>query len=206
MKFDTKETSSKAKVLAEKKRKRKERESRLLAKKPYLELVTAILSIPVLITVIILNFTNLRNINKTQTTPTPAGNIFFSNPEATTEEEKECLSEIGPVEIISPEEGDTLTTNPVTIDVSHDDEKYCGVVWSYQINGEGWSSYDDKAIALYNLSQGDIKVELRVKSITGNEQTTLTRNFRYQGKTTVATPEPEEDPTPSISPSPSPQL
>ena len=168
--------------------------------KKYLEFFTALLSIPVLVTVIILNLNTLKNTNKNaEPTNTPTKGGFFSAPiesEPTTPTEVSvtpsapCKKELGPVNIDSPEEGDTIMDNPVSVVINYDDEEYCAAVWSYRINGSSWSEYDNKSIALYNLPQGKVKFELKVKSVVSKEETTLTRNFTYKGTSTAVTPTP----------------
>jgi hypothetical protein len=165
-------------------------------KKAYLEFFTALLTIPVLITVIVLNVSNLKSQKDTKLpTPTlavpekvivtvPVKNDSSTNSQIQsipTATPAICKKQIGPIEITSPEENDTLTDNPVNVDIDYTVGEYCAVVWSYRVNGGSWSNYDDKSIALYNLPQGSIKLELRVKSLTSNDQKTLTRNFTYKG-------------------------
>ncbi len=169
-------------------------------KKQYLEFFTALLSIPVLLTVILLNLNSLKALKN----PTPPSNqmekIYVTIPGSGEKVEKQangtqapCKQEIGPIDIISPKEGEIVYDNPVSINVSYKSGTYCAAVWSYRINGGRWSEYDDKSIALYNLPQGNIKLELRVKSVVASEEKTLTRNFTYNGGNFV--------PTSSISPS-----
>jgi hypothetical protein len=160
------------------------------------------LSIPVLITVIILNFTNLKNIGKPTPTPTPdvtieapngkAGDFYSApiekeNKPTDTTPQSPCTEELGPVTITSPSEGDTVNSNPVEVDISYDDTTYCAAVWSYRINGGSWSEYDDRSVALYNLPNGPITFDLKAKSIIGAGDVTLTRSFIYNGQSTVPT-------------------
>jgi hypothetical protein len=166
--------------------------------KKHIEFFTALLSIPVLITVIILNLNSLHNLNK-DAKPTDAPKQqggFFSAPiqkarpstsalNPTTTPSAPCKKELGPISIDTPEEGDTVTDNPVAINISYDDQTYCTAVWSYRINGSSWSEYDDKSIALYNLPSGKIKLDLKIKSLSSKEEDTLTRNFTYKGSNTV---------------------
>jgi hypothetical protein len=172
--------------------------------KKYLEFFTALLSIPVLITVIILNLNTLKNTNKNaEPTNTPARGGFFSAPiqkteptvadELSTTPSAPCKKELGPVSIGSPEENDTVLDNPVSVIIAYDDDEYCAAVWSYRINGSSWSEYDDKSIALYNLPQGKVKFELKVKSVVSKEERTLTRNFTYKGTSTAVTPTMSQD-------------
>lgn len=183
------------------KKKRKSIPSKIVKKKPYFELATAFLSIPVLITVLLLNVTSLRNINATPT-PTPGvgvlqnGGGFFAAPVGPdssvspgSTNQSPCKKALGPVSITSPGENDTVTDNPVTINIEYDDSIYCGAAWSYRINGSSWSGYDDRSVALYNLPRGQVTFELRVKSIVTDEEKTLTRKFLYNGSGTVLLPE-----------------
>ena len=163
-------------------------------KKPYIEFVTAILSIPVLLTVILLNLNTLtgnkeketkvdKNSTQTIVVTAPAAN----NNEPVSTNDEECIPEVGPIEITAPEDGEVVTDNPVFVSVSYKQGEYCSVVWSYRINGGRWSDYDDRSIALYNPPPGNIRFELKVKSIVGNDSRTLTRNFTYQGTDIVQT-------------------
>lgn len=173
-------------------------------RKKHLEFFTALLSIPVLITVIILNFNSLSNLKKDANpteAPTRQSNGFYSAPiEPTVKKptaqplgtQAPCKKELGPVGIESPQENEIVTDNPVSIIVSYPDEKYCAAVWAYRINNSQWSDYDDKSIALYNLPSGKIKFELKVKSVVANiQEKTIVRNFTYQGTGTMTiTPTP----------------
>ena len=172
-------------------------------KKKYIEFVTAVLSVPVLITVIISNVSNLRG-NETEETaePTPTTIIKYVTGEVQDPERNEkptptqtptasptpgeCKKEVGPVDISYPEEGGVVTENPVTITISYHPGEFCAVVWSYRINGSSWSPFDDKSIALYGMTAGEKKLELKVKSIASGSEKTLNRTFQYEPPT-VAT-------------------
>jgi hypothetical protein len=180
------------------KKSRRNLSSKIVKKKPYFELATAFLSIPVLITVLLLNITSLKNINATPT-PTPApvrsGSGFFAAPIGTGHtiapstgaiSQTGCKKALGPVSITSPNENDTVTDNPVTVNIQYDDSTYCGAAWSYRINGSSWSGYDDRSVALYNLPRGQVAFELRVKSIVTADEKSLTRNFTYTGGNAAA--------------------
>jgi hypothetical protein len=185
------------------KKRHKNLPSKIVKKKPYVELVTAFLSIPVLITVLLLNVTSLRNINA-RPTPTPEpekvynGNGFFAAPvrpsravsPSTTVDPSPCKKALGPVSISSPGENDTVTDNPVTINIEYgSDSVYCGAAWSYRINGGSWSGYDDRSVALYNLPRGQVTFDLRVRSIVTSDEKSLTRNFLYDPKEPAVIPE-----------------
>lgn len=159
-------------------------------KKRYVELLTALLTVPVLVTVLLLNIANLRTSKETPEEPSPTG-----TPSITIIEHKEpspvsslnispsqsasepCIKEIGPIEIVSPAEGTTVTTNPLHIDIQRNSTGYCQVVWSYRINNDPWSDYIDSSIYLYNVPSGQKTIEVRVKSIVSHDQTLLRRTF-----------------------------
>lgn len=164
-------------------------------KKKHVELLTALLSVPVLITVILINLGNLnQNKNKQPSSPTTPIQIEIKTPSpqiSVTSTQNptfgECKKEVGPVSIESPEENETITNNPVCIEISYKLGEYCAVAWSYKINDGPWSSYTDKDICLYNLPDGDKKLKLNVKSIASIDEKTLERNFVYDGESTSAT-------------------
>lgn len=163
-------------------------------KKPYIEFVTAILSIPVLLTVILLNLSSLTG-NKDKETKTENNTpqtVVITAPDSknqttTNTKQEECTPEVGPISIGAPDEGEIVTDNPIYVSINYKQGDYCSVVWSYRINGGKWSEYDDRSIALYNPTPGSIRFELRVKSIVGNDSRTLTRNFTYQGNSIIQT-------------------
>lgn len=161
----------------------------IVHRKQYIELITAILTVPFLIIVILVNLNVLRSTENKKQTPTPEKVIITvpgTNEEkiVTATPSEPCKTGIGPIKITSPQENETVTDNPVMLDISYQQGTYCAVVWSYRINGGRWSDYDDTSIAIYNPPQGNIKLELRVKSVVGNNEENLTRNFVYQGEST----------------------
>jgi hypothetical protein len=119
-------------------------------KKRYAELITAVLSVPVLITVLLLNLNNLRKSNQPtpsnasvvqSTSPIPTVSISPKiTPKVTTKTsvldptptplstQSPCIKEVGPVTIISPEENEIVTTNPVAIDIERKEKNYCEIV------------------------------------------------------------------------------
>ncbi len=195
--------------------------SQLPDKKKYIEFITAILSIPVLLSVILLNYTNLQNQNNSNdNTPQPSPAVITiirdrddNNSDSNSDSEPtvsntECTPEVGPVTIVSPEAGETINDNPLTIVVSQndDDNEYCAIVWSYRINNDTWSNFDDRDIAIYNLESGEKKLDVRFKSIISGDEETITRTFYYQNTQQVSTPTtaPTSTTQPTITPSPSP--
>lgn len=169
-------------------------------KKVYFELVAAILTIPVLISVILLNTANLQDKDKSKdVTPTPAqtqntGAITVIPVEISREPQKSpnpsCRKEIGPVNVKSPQEGQVISSDPVCIDVSYTAGEYCSVEWSVRVNEGTWSDFSDKDICLYTMASGKKRVEVRVRSTQSSQEITLQRSFEYIGQvtpTTVAT-------------------
>ncbi|HSX09667.1 MAG TPA: hypothetical protein VLF93_05925 [Candidatus Saccharimonadales bacterium] len=187
-----------------KKKARKSKLDRIYSKKPLLEFIVAALSVPSLILILILNYNTIKSINNTKPTPTPVPNVatpgpngkfpnFFSKPitnapqpsGSTAVSQGPCNKHLGPVSITSPNEGDTINSNPVEVDISYDNTDYCSAVWAYSINGSNWSNYDDNSVALYNLPNGPVRFQLKVKSLTSSDTTTLTRDFTYTGQSMV---------------------
>ena len=162
-------------------------------KKKYVEFFTAILTVPVLLTVIILNLTSLKKDEQPKPVAQEQPKVVITIPEKTSSNsndkvpnqtstpQPECKKELEPVEISTPEEGDTVKDNPVSIIVAQKGEGYCAVVWSYRINGGRWSDYDDKSIALYNPPKGQVTLELRIKSVVTGDEQKITRKFIYEG-------------------------
>ncbi len=177
-------------------------------KKQYVEFFTAVLTVPVLLTVLILNVASLKKTDQTKSVAESQPKIIMisqaqndpsqpsKNPDNSLTPTKplfvtppECKREIGPINITDPSEGDSVTSNPVSITITQPVQGYCAVVWSYRINNGSWSDYDDKSIALYNPPKGAITFDLRVKSVVTGEQKLQTRKFVYTGSTdTNATP------------------
>jgi hypothetical protein len=170
--------------------------SQLPNKKQYLELFTAALSIPLMITVLMLNVGNLRQ-NKTtplqtpiiSTSPvalnsTPTVSPVPSVPITANPSNPVCTKEVGPVKISLPEEGSIVIENPVCIEIQRPTGNYCEVAWSYRINTDPWSSYTDSTVCLYSLTPGKKRLEVRVKSIASSDQTLLQRTFTVQEQPT----------------------
>ena len=169
--------------------------TKLPDKKQYIELITATLTVPVLATAIILNYNNLKPRTPTPSTPTPVQEkIIYVSPSDTSSAKttlptsSECVKSIAPLDIASPSENEVVTDNPVSIDINYTQGNYCSAVWSYRINNGKWSDYDDKSIALYNLPQGTVRFDLRVKSLAVSQEKTYSRTFMYEGTSDQITP------------------
>jgi hypothetical protein len=155
-------------------------------KKRYAELITAVLSVPVLITVLMLNISNLHKDPKNSIAnvplSTPSPSISTPTPTLTstpimTMAPQQCIQAVGPVIIVSPKEDEQVTRDPICLEIERASSNYCGIVWSYRINNGSWSDYMDKSICLYNLSGGKKTIDVRVKSIIGVDQIMMTRTI-----------------------------
>lgn len=182
-------------------------------KKNHVEFITAVLSVPVMLTVIILNLNNLNqqknNMQKQSPTTTAAPiQIVITGdkqktaddlPIANTSEPtntptptiSSCIKAIGPVSIVFPRENEVVSTNPVCITISSE-EKYCSIKWSYRLDSGDWSDYTDSNICLRNLMNGAKTIQLKIKSTNSEDTTTLQRSFIYQGNS-------DQNPTPTAS-------
>ncbi|MGI5827646.1 MAG: hypothetical protein ACOX6V_01335 [Patescibacteria group bacterium] len=188
-------------------------------KKRYLEFISAVLSIGVMLTVIVNNVDNINSRKSLQNAPdkdkpTPTPQVIRvevdknnseseaeakstqtpsvspkPTPEPTAAPKDVCKKEVGPIEIVYPEENEVISSDPVCIDISHKREEYCAVVWAYRINGSNWSDYTDKSICLYNVTPGEKLFELRVKSIVSGDEILLKRRFTVEGRNPESSPE-----------------
>jgi hypothetical protein len=162
-------------------------------KKQYVEFFTAVLSVPVLLTVIILNVNNLSAKKDNSEDPKSVAPIVVTVPAQksdtiiTQTTSAACKKEIGPISIASPLANEVVEDDPVQISIEYDQGDYCAVVWAYSINGGRFSDYGSSSIALYNPPSGTIRFQLKVKSVVTGEEKVLNRSFTYQGPTTAST-------------------
>jgi hypothetical protein len=175
--------------------------ARTFPRKHHVEYITALLSIPVLLSVIALNYFNLQNTAKKEEPTAPVqnekpvviitgGSSQNSTPLPTNT--PVCKKEVGPITISYPEENQIAHSSPVCFTIRYEDEDYCSVVWSYRINESEWSDYNSNAPCLYNLPDGDIKFELRVQSTVSQDTETIERNFKYLGPSATPSAAPEQ--------------
>lgn len=158
-------------------------------KKRHVEFFSALLTVPMLVTVIMINLNNINNSKKT-TAPTPTSPpvVQIVIPSTTTPSAKispsvspvACKNQVGPVSISSPDDNEVVTKDPVDIDIAYNKGIYCDVVWSYRINGGNWSDYSSKSISLFNLTPGDKQLEVKIKSIGSTDEVLLRKTFLYQ--------------------------
>ena len=175
-------------------------------RKPHIEFVTALLTVPVLLTVLVANILSLRNKDKnTAPAPTPSlQKIIIQEPTAKATRESalvnpspasSCKKEVGPISITSPLENETIKDNPICFVIKYEDPNYCSVVWSYRINGGQWSDYSANSVCLYDVPSGNVQFELRIQSTVSQDQQSLKRNFKYQGNITPTPPLPTPKPS-----------
>ena len=160
---------------------------KLTYKKHHLDFIVAVLTIPVLLSVIILNYTNLQNIQKNKNNLTPAPTQtekIIVVPQKTTitsvQTQETCIKDIGPVEITFPQENQIVSDSPICINIKYNNSNYCSVVWSYKINSGSWSEFTGNNPCIYNLSNGNVKFDLRVQSTVIQKEEDLSRNFVYK--------------------------
>ncbi len=188
-------------------------------RKHYIDFIAAFLTIPVLLTVLISNISNIQQKKnpvtaKTEKTSTP---IIINSPtsqkppnynlSAPSEPPPPasvsgnpspiCRKGIGPIEIAYPNEGQIVSDNPLCISINYQSDTYCSVVWSYSINNGSWSNYSTTTPCLYNMPSGNITFDLRIKSLASQDQTTLQRNFIYKNTNNVPTSAPNTTTTPT---------
>ncbi|NCU31976.1 MAG: hypothetical protein EOM23_03350 [Candidatus Moranbacteria bacterium] len=187
-------------------------------KKKYIELISAALTVPMLLTVIIINLNNIKNQNQTTTTdtsssttpiqivitgtqdqenknppptekssPTATGSITPTSTPTSTPTPTSCINEIGPIEILSPQEGEIISTSNVCLNISTD-SKYCQLVWSYKLDDDDWSEFNSNDICFYNLDSGSKQLQIKFKNTSTGNTVTLVRNFTYQNPSITSTP------------------
>lgn len=171
--------------------------------KIHLDWIISILSIPVLITAIIINWGNLSH-KPTSVMPSvsPSPQVIVVPQEgqsALPTSIPSCTKSIGPLTISYPKEGQTVSDNPVCITIDYSSPSYCSVVWSYRINNGSWSDFTNTSPCLYNLPNGITHFDLRVNSTVSADSITLSRSFLYNGSG-IATPTPTS--TPTLTPTP----
>ncbi len=173
-------------------------------KKKYVEFISALLTIPVLMTVILINFGSLAERNKSKQplpTTTPTQTVI---PIQIIKEEKlipittipaqstqlnptssVCNKNIPPIEIVSPQENEVVMKDSVCVNLRYDKEPYCAIVWSQSINGGSWTDFSDKAYCFLNLTKGPYTIDVKVKSIVTGEETNIRRSFIFDGPSSI---------------------
>lgn len=190
-------------------------------RKHYIDFVAALITIPVLLTVLVSNISNIQQ--KKNSTSNQSAPVIINNPTskqpvnynvslmpsatitppiASAAPSSICQNGIGHINISYPNEGQIVSDNPVCVTIDYQSSTYCSVVWSYSINNGAWSDYSNNAPCLYNMPSGNVAFSLRVKSLASQNQITLQRNFTYTNNSAVPTPTPSPSPTPTQTPTP----
>lgn len=185
-------------------------------KKKYIELISAAVSLPVMVTVLMLNLNNLRQTKSTSnSTPTPSLSQITPTPSLTpvisttprlsptltptptiTPTPAVCNPDVSSVDFVTPTDNQLISSNSLTIDLTDPATGFCNYLWSYTIDGANWSEYTDKAVSIYNLSPGTKKIQVKVKSIVGTSTKLLSRTVTIQSSSSpTLTPSPTSIPT-----------
>lgn len=192
---------------------------RLPEHKTHIDFFVAILTIPMMVTVIVINILNLQNKSqspKNPGSPTPIV-VQVKQDSADMPQTKttalqasltptasvanvSCKPDIGPIDISFPQEGQTVSANPVCISINYQGDGYCSVAWAYKINNGDWSDYTNTSACLYNLPQGDNTFTLQVKSTVTNKTQTILRHFIYASSALTTTLTPTTTITPTAAP------
>src|SRR5579883_2989164 len=143
-------------------------------KKIHLDYIAGILSIPVLIMAILVNWGNLTHKTAAPISPSPSPQVIVvpqqnAGSQNAAQTQSACIKQIGPISISSPQEGETVTDNPVCITIDYANPNYCSVVWSYRINGGSWSDFNNTSPCLYNLPNGAVRIDVRVNSTVSSD-------------------------------------
>ena len=172
-------------------------------KKRYLEFVTALLTIPVLLTVIYTNMVSIREDKKSNTTPTPEKSekiVIIREDEnkeneksntptpiptlelSPTQSTKECKKEVGPVKISSPSEEEIVQDDLICVKIDYTVGEFCSVAWSYKLDDNKWSDYTSSPFCFSKLDPGKHELDLRVQSVASTDEVTLERTFYIKTK------------------------
>jgi hypothetical protein len=189
---------------------------KLPEQKPHLDLIAALLTIPVLITVLLINLGNINNKKvSTQPASTPVPSVQTaqntqSAPRQTTSkttvvettvtpnltpDATSCIKGIGQIDVTYPQEGQVVSDNPLCISINYIQGDYCSVVWAYKINNGNFSDYSNNSVCLYNIPSGDNTFTLQVKSLVNTDTKTIERHFGYKNTQVSITPSPTLNPS-----------
>lgn len=186
---------------------------KLPEQKPHLDFIAALLTIPVLITVLLINLSSINNKKSTTAQPTPTVSVmqptqnknnasrYSNNPvnptDSPTPNPNSCVKGIGQIEVSYPQEGQIVSDNPLCISIDYSQGDYCSVVWAYKINNGNFSDYSNNSVCLYNVLQGDNTFILQVKSLVNTDTKVIQRHFTYKNTQVSATPSPNASPSAS---------
>ena len=183
-------------------------------KKRYLEFVTALLTIPVLLTVIYSNFRQINSDKETKVNPASEKIIIVTNTDKPDQDKElvkgasisstpiaqispisptpqSCKKEVGPIKISSPTEDEVVQDDMVCVKIDYSNDDYCSVSWSYKLDSNNWSSNTSSPFCFSKLDPGKHELDIRIQSTVSNDETTLERTFYYKTKEGPPTPTPQ---------------
>jgi len=178
----------------------------IIENKKALDFIAAGLTIPVMLTLIINNYYNIQNKKKQEEskketnekpieikvnispgekengeallTPTESGQTPVPTKPGPTK--ASCKLDPAPVKIVFPGQDEVVFDDPVCVVLKIEQEGYCPSEWAYRVNNAGWSDYSDSQICLYNMKEGKIKLDIRIRNVESERVKTYTRNFIYR--------------------------
>lgn len=162
-------------------------------KKRWFDVITAALTIPVLLTVIISNILSIQSKRGdgnqvAASTPTNSQqpiNIHVDAPASSTSASSQpstspmCQEGVPDIAIVFPQESQTVGGDPVCIVHTGGSGNFCSLNWSYRVNNRDWTDTSNQPVCLYNMADGQVVFELRVTGENG-ETKTVRRAFIYQ--------------------------
>ena len=184
-------------------------------KKKWIDLLVALLTVPVLVTVIVANLNNIKKKDEVKSEPVPTPQIVVELPrerEATptpspispspTATGVNCSGEVSPWEIKKPAEGETVKADPVVVEIEFTkDKEYCVHEWAYRVNESSFTTYSSNPVYLYNMALGPVRLELKVRNKVSGKESSLVRNFIYKEEITAT---PTATVTPAVTPATTP--
>lgn len=179
----------------------------LLDNKKALDFIAAGLTIPVMVTLIISNYYNIQSRKKQgegveEKTEIPVEVRVNISPEEGEGEKRDevspkadltptntpkptkesCKLDPAPMRIVYPEEDEVVFDDPVCVVLEIDQEGYCDSEWAYRVNDAGWSDYSSSQICLFNMKEGEVKLEIKIKNKESERVKAYTRNFKYKSE------------------------
>jgi len=163
-------------------------------KKKLIDLIIGFLTIPSLITILILNLNNLKE-SKTDTSDKTTSNqektiIIQNQPTASQSADNNNLPKPSPIvfpspeencnpnsdsiQIVYPKENQTVHDNPFCISMKIDEnDNSCPLEWAYSVNHKPLSAWSSEPICFYDLKNGEVNLKIVVK----NKKSGLTKNY-----------------------------
>ncbi len=181
---------------------------KLQLRKGWVDWVIALLTIPVLLTIVFSNILTIREKNNIPENSTPQAsqqpiNIVVENPTikpspqvSVTPSVPVCKDGLPTYEIVTPQENALVTGDPVCLVFVAQEDRYCSVRWAFRVNNTNWSPFTSQPVCLYNMKSGPVTVEVKFRAENDDEQI-YTRKFTYQdGLSVTPSPTPTTSSTP----------